>query len=114
MAAVSSNILKNVVVQAMNEQCKSEINESIIVIYGFPEDNNDYNELLDMFDFLKCRCDIVRHMRMGKLINDKRSKGRPLKVKLRSISTVNSIMSQTKYLRYELYFAGVNNSRWLS
>ena len=57
---------------------------SSVVVRGFPEANNDYHELLTMFDYLHCRCEITHHFRMSRIIRkNKKSSGRPIKVQLR-------------------------------
>ena len=60
--AVTSDVVKSVVTQVIEEQRKVDNLNSTIVVYGFPDDHNDdYSELVSMFDFLQCHCEIVRY-----------------------------------------------------
>ena len=62
-----------------------------VVVHNFPEDNNDYEELLHMFDILRCRCDIIQHFRIGydfSSYRNKKTARRPIKVQLLSSGDV--------------------------
>ena len=63
-----------------------------------------------MFKFLDCRCEIIKHIRIGRT---QKSVGHPLKVALKSPSDVNFVLSNAKHLRHDKYYAGVYSSKWL-
>ena len=96
---VASNMVKTVVNQTVMEQCKIASCNSCLVVYGFPEEGNDYDELVDMFDYLSCHCEIVRHQRMRYAARCN-SAGRPIKVELRSTSAITFILSHAKYFDF--------------
>ena len=82
---VSSDIAKSAISQAIKEQRKAEARDATIVVNSFPECNNDYEELLHMFDVLRCRCDIIQHFRIGYDLSTYRNKNtarRSIKVQL--------------------------------
>ena len=64
-ADVVSSDFFSTISQAIKEQRKVDARDATIVVYGFHEDNNDYEELLHMFDVLRCCCDIIQHFRIG-------------------------------------------------
>ena len=65
------------------------------MVYGFLEDGNDPNDLMDMFDFLHCRCVITSRARIGRTAShDANSKGRPIKVELMSPGAVDFFTCQ--------------------
>lgn len=46
----------------------NDVKQSVcFVVHGFPENGNDYNELLVMFNFLEYKCDIKSPSRIGQL-----------------------------------------------
>ena len=110
-AAVSANDVKSAVSEAILEQQNVKSNQSCVVIYGFPEEGDDYGHLLDMFDFLNCRCVIIHCSRLGRQISQH---PRPIKAELGSPSEANRILSVTRRLREVEYYHGVNISKWLS
>ncbi len=112
---VSSDLVKSVVSQTIKEQHKTTSVKSTLVVYGFPEEGVDYEELIAMFDYLGCRCDISRHIRLGRPVsNGRKNIARPIKVELRSPDMVDSILSQAKYLKQCDYYGSVNVDRWRS
>jgi len=113
--AVSADILKNAVSEALKEQHKLNADRSSVVVYGFPEEGNDIPQLRDMLDFLGCRIDIIRSSRVGRSHHQTgNSSARPIKVELRSVSDVSIILSRANCLRDEAYYAGVHINKWLS
>mgnify|MGYP000626795235 CR=1 FL=1 len=112
---VASDIVKNVVSQTIKEQQKVDSDICTIVVYGFPEDGNDYYDLLNMFDFLECNCKIVRYSRFVRVVKkDNTFSGRPIKVELRSSGDVNFVLSCAKQLSKDAYYSGVYVNKWLS
>ncbi len=109
--AVSADIVKSAVSEAMREQQKAITNKSSIVIYGFPEEGKDIAQLQEMLDFLNCQCDVTRSTRVGREYN---GKVRPIKMELRTSSDASIILSRAKYLRHNAYYSGVYVSKWLS
>jgi hypothetical protein len=82
------------------------------VVYGYLEGGNDRNELMDMFEYLRCRCDVVYHTRIGRAVSGRHDlTGRPIKVELKSSSEANSIIANAKYLRDEPYYHTVYVSK---
>ena len=113
-AVVSADMVKNAVSAAIQEQQKASTDKSSIAVFGFPEEGNDYAQLLDMFDFLDARCDIIRQSRLGRL--SQRSGGsnaRPIKVELRSVSDA-VILARARCLREDAFYANVYIKKWLS
>ncbi len=106
VAANLSSVAKSV----MKEQRKADKAESTLVVYGFPEDDNDSDELTHMFDFLGCVCNINSHTRFGRV----GTAPRPIKVQLKSSDEVSLVLSHAKYLRDDLFYKGVNISKWLT
>ncbi len=114
-AAVSADLVKTAVSEAIREQQKASTARASVVVYGFPEEGKDNVQLLDMFDFINCRCDIVRHTRIGRdPRQSKTSSIRPVRVELRSISDTNLVLSRAKHLRRDTYYSGVFINKWLS
>lgn len=111
-ANVVSDDVKNAVFQALKEQRKATAEESTIVVYGFPDEDNDREELEKMFYFLRCDCRIIRHGRLGHA--NKGKSFRPIKVELSSTDQVLSLLSNAKHLKDNWYYAGVSISKWLS
>lgn len=114
-AAVSADIVKSAVSEAIREQQKASTDRSSIVVYGFPEEENDNAQLLEMFDFMGARCDVIRHSRIGRSPHQSnKSSTRPIRVELRSASNASIILSRAKHLRYDAYYGGVYINKWLS
>ena len=112
---VSADMVKSVVSQVLHEQRRVDADGSTIAIYGFPEEGNDYEEIMHMFAFLRCRCDIIHQSRIGYAANrSKESKKRPIKVQLKLSGDAKLILSNAKYLRNNPYYEGVYISKWLS
>ena len=105
-----NNVAKTVVNQTIKEQKKVSINRSSIVVYGFPEENKDRQELLSMFKFLDCRCEIIRLIRISRTMESVRL---PLKLVLKSPSDVNFVLSNAKHLRQDKCYSGIYLSKWL-
>jgi hypothetical protein len=103
--------VKSAVSEAIKEQQKVISDRSSIVVYGFPEEGHDTAQLLDMFAFLDCRCDVIRQLRIGRNLQ---STARPIKVELRSASDASVILARAKSLRKDKYYAGIYISKWLS
>jgi hypothetical protein len=83
------------------------------MVYNFPEEGKDYDELLDMFTYLGCRCDIVKQERFGRTAHH--DKVRPLKVILRSLIDASMILSRTKLLNNDEYYAsGFRQRNWVT
>jgi hypothetical protein len=112
---VSANAVKCAVSEAIREQQKVSTDRASIVIYGFPEEGCDSAQLQDMLEFLVCRCDIVRHSRIGRRFDQSTSlRVRPIKVELRSASDAFLILSRAKRLSDDSYYYNVRISKWLS
>ena len=62
------DVVKEIVSRTMVEQWKADTNSLSVIVHGFPEESNDNHELLTMFDYLHCRCEITHHFRMGRII----------------------------------------------
>ena len=103
-------VVKTVVNQIIKEQQKVYNDRSSIVVYGFPEENKDSQELINMFKFLDCRCEIIMHIRIGP---SQKLGGRLLKVVLKSPNDVNFVLSNAKHLKHDKYYSGVYLSKWL-
>ena len=70
-----------------------------------------------MFDVLRCRCDISQHFRIGYDLSTYRSKKnarRLIKVQSKLSGDVKFILANSKYMYNDLYYTGVNVSKWLS
>ena len=52
---MSSDFVKSAISQAIKEQRKVNARDIAIVVYDFPEDNNDYEELPHILNTLGCR-----------------------------------------------------------
>ena len=113
-AVVSSDVVKNSVSAAFREHQKVNVDQSCIAVYGFPDEGNDYEQLLDMFSYLNCRCDIVRHSRLGVYSSKSISHVRPIKIELRSASEASTLISRAKYLRNDAFYDGVYINKWLT
>lgn len=116
---IASSLVKTVVSQTLKEQYKAVSVKSTLVVYGFPEEGADYDELLSMFDYMGCRCDIIQHTRLGRSMsnnqkNGRANIGRPIRVELNSPDSVDLVLSKARYLRQNNYYYGVNVDRWLS
>ena len=100
----------------IEEQRKVDNLSSTVVVYGFPDDHNDdYPELVNMFDFLQCQCEIVRNSRLGlSKTSSRSSRGRPIRVHLKSLRDVNSVIINAKYLRDEKNYSNICIYKWLS
>jgi hypothetical protein len=107
----SSDDMKNVVMQVIREERKVNTSSACLVISGFPEEGQDYSQLVDMLQFLGVKCDIMRHSRIG---NQNSTKVRPIKIELRSASDAGEILNRAKQLRYDDYYANTYINRWLS
>ena len=83
-------VVKTVVNQKIKEQQKVNNDRSSIVLFGFPEENKDRQELLSVFKFLDSCCEIIMYIRIGRT---QKSVGCPLKVVLKSSSDVNFVLS---------------------
>ena len=108
----ASEVVKKVISQTLAEQCKLTLDKSTLVVYGFPEEGDDYDELLAMFECPDCHCDVIRHQRMGHAARN--NVGRPIKVELRSPRAAGFILSNIRRLKDDAYYTGVKISKWLS
>ena len=70
--------------------------------------------MLDMFSYLNCRCDIVRHSRLGVYSSKSISYVRPIKIELRSASEASTLLSRAKYLRNDAFYDGIYINKWLT
>ena len=114
-AVVSADMVKNAVSAAIQEQQKASTDKSSIAVFGFPKEGNDYAQLLDMFDFLDARCDIIRQSRLGRLSQRSGdSNARPIKVELRSVNDAVIILARARCLREDAFYADVYIKKWLS
>ena len=115
--AVSSDFVKNAISQAIKEQRKVDARDATIVGYDFLEDNHDCNELLHMFDVLRCRCIITQHFRIGNDLatyRNKKTARRPIKLQLKSSGDIKFILANSKCLYDDPSYTDVNISKWLS
>ena len=112
---VASGLLKTAESEALKEDRKAISDGCTIVVYGFPEDGSDHNDLMDMFDFLCCRCVITRQARIGHAAShDANSKCHPTKVELISSGAVDFLLVNARHLREDNFYSGANICRWLS
>ena len=112
--AVSADLVKSAVSEAMREHQKVNAEKSSVVVYGFPEEGHDDAQLHDMLDFLGCRGDFTRSSRMGRSSYQGGATARPLKLELRTANDASNILSRAKYLRHDAYYGGVYINKWLS
>jgi hypothetical protein len=108
----TTNIVKNAVSVPIQEQQKADAGRCSIMVYNFPEEGKDYDELLNMFTYLGCRCDIVKQERFGRAARHDRVC--PLKIVLRTLTDASMIVSRAKILNNDEYYASVRISKWLS
>ena len=92
---------------------KTEIHNSSLAVYSFPEYGCDLADLYEMLRFLGYTGDIICHERIGRT-GDNNTSSQPIKVVLRSTSDQELILSRSNMLSRENYYAGVYISRWLS
>ena len=112
---ISAGIEKNAVFEAIREQQKVITDKSSIIIYGFPEEGNDNEQLLDKLTFLGSHCDIIQHTWIGSSsYQHNTSSVRPIKIALRSFNDASIILSRAKYLKSDIYYNGVYMNKWLS
>ena len=65
---VSTDVVKSIFTQVIEEQRKVDNLSSTMVIYGFANDkSDDYSELVSVFDYLRCRSEIVLYSRLSVL-----------------------------------------------
>ena len=115
--ALSANSMKAAVAQAMKEQRQADCDEASVVVYGFPEEGCDEDQLQEMLHFLNCPRNIYRHYRIGRPVDRAASASispRPIKLEFISNVDANLLLSNAKKLRREEYYSGVNISRWLT
>ena len=114
--SLTLRLYESVVTQVIEELRKEDSLSSTIVVYGFPNDhNNNYPELVCMFNFLQCHCEIVCYSRLGLSKKSSRSsRGRPIRVQLKPSRDVNSVFFNAKYLRDDKYNSNVRICKWLS
>jgi hypothetical protein len=109
-AAVSTAAVKSAVSEAIQEQQKAASDKSSVVVFGFPDEGDDYKHLREMLDFLDCRCIITHHSRVGFANN----RVRPIRLELKSANDAKLVLARAKHLRADEYYAGVFINKWLS
>lgn len=111
-SAISADVVKSVVSETIKEQQKVNTANASLVVKGFPEEGNDYVQLLDMFQYLYCKCDVISPTRIGNQDYSK-SKMRPIKVVLSQASNASVILRRAKQLSYNEYYESTFISRWV-
>ena len=110
-------VVQSIVSTSIKEQQTADWAKFFIAVYGFLEDGDNHKELLRMFGCLQCRCVIISHARIGNVANrDTKSAKWPhsIKVEFKLLYDVSSILNNTKFLKEDKYYAGVNLCKWLS
>lgn len=104
--------MKTAVAQAIKEQHQTITDKCCVAVYGFPEEENDNSQLMDMLDYLGLRGVTFRHTRVGWYSNN--AMVRPIKLELSSPADASTILSRAVHLRDDEYYAGVRICEWLS
>ena len=107
-------MVKSAVSEVFREQHKVDTARLSVVVYGFLEEGKDSEQLFEMFNYLSCRCDVIRHSRIGRSSNRNSKAIRPIKVEFKSASDTSSVLSRANRLRHDDYYAGVYIDKWLS
>ena len=58
--------MKSAVSEAIRDQQRVNAVKYMVVIIGVPEKGCDYGQQLDMFGFMGCRCDFIRHVKIDR------------------------------------------------
>jgi hypothetical protein len=109
---ITTDTVKTAVAQAIKEEQQARTDKCCVAVYGFPEEDNDNSQLMDMLDYLGCRSITFRHSRVGWHSNN--TMARPIKLELPSSADASIILSRAVHLRDDEYYAGVRLSEWLS
>ena len=71
VSVLSKNVtdtVKSVISENIKRLKKADNDGSTFVVNGFLEEGSDYNDLNDMLGYVRCRGDILNHMKIGRFI----------------------------------------------
>jgi hypothetical protein len=113
--ALSSYMVKAAVSEAIREHHKTCSENAMRVIYDFPEEGHDQNQVQKMLEFLECACNLPQLTMIGRsMSHGNASSPRPIKLELKTAKDAERIMSKAKYLRQDDYYYCVTINKWLS
>lgn len=109
--AVSADIVKSAVSETnFCEQQQAISDKANIIAHGFLDEGDDKRQLPELFVFLGCQCDVIRHSRFGRC-----SSTRPINLELGSISNAADLfLFRARCFKNDDYYAGVFLTKWLS
>ena len=108
-----SGTIKSAITENIQLHKKADIENSTFLVYGSPEEGQDYTDLHDLLAFLSCPGYVVHHEKIGCISNHKPTV-RPIKEVLRSANDREFILRRTYLLRRDTYCSGAYISLWLS
>jgi hypothetical protein len=110
-AVVSADVVRDVVSKTIREQQKVNTDNCCLVVHGFPEEGNDYHQLMDMFDFLGAR--VTLFVIQDRLPQQQQQRRTPHKVELSFASDASEILKRAKLLQYSDYYASTYVNKWV-